>query len=371
MKEYRLDALFPLTSTVIADFIRNTARAGFPVLADQSGNWTVVDPPPSCASEGTGNCIRYGSFSSQPCTEVFTERLLSPLIPPGVDLTDPAALNDNIAQLNQEWRQATLTEDGALSADRINLYQQVLAGGSRLDDAFVQFPTEEASLRQTLEIGSRLHSRLIVRLFYGISGNDAALTVHLNGQSLDATAAIDPNSVGFRREFMFTAVRDGATDFGQADTLTLTGKNVRVYAVSVRSQMPQRNPINGHFYEYMLFDGGTDWEAARAMAERRVFRGRKGQLATFALPDIKALHEVRKIFAPDTVVWLGAKGVPTDDKAFTWLNGQPFLSQPWHRRTTFDPDAREESYLFVYPDGRSGSCTSFRDKGWTAVWVLC
>ena len=354
-KEYRLDALFPLTSTVILDFIRNTATAGFPVFPNQSGGWTVVDPPASCASQGTGNCIRLGSFSTASRTEQFAARLLAPLIPPGVDLSDAATMTENISALSNEWRAATLEDNGDISADRVNLYQQVLSGGSRLDDAFVQFPAQEATLRQMLELGSRSHTRLVVRVFYAMPGNTGTLDVHLNGHNLDVTESVDFNGTGFRRELMFIAKRDGEPDFGVPDTLELSGRDVRLFAVSVRAETPQRNPVNGHYYDYLVFDGGTDWEAAQAIAQRWTYRGRKGHLATFSGADAAAaFHELWRMFRPDTYVWLGAKGTPTDKKAFDWIQNVPFNFHPWHPGTLFDPNIREERYLFAYPNSQFG-----------------
>ncbi len=339
---YRLDLIFP---EPMPDFIRDTAKADFPTSDDQSGSWMFVDSPNSCVEQGTGNCLKLRSSSSASLTEQFAARFAH-LIPPGADLTDEDTLN----ALQEQWEAATLDSDQQLSADRVNLYQQLLSGGSRLDEAYVLFPQQEVTLRQTLEPGSRSHSRLVVRVFYAMPGNNGALEVRLKGQNLDVTESVDPNGVGFRRELMFVAERSGDPDFGLADMLELSGKDVLVFTVSVRAEMPRRNPVNGHYYDYIVFDGGTDWEAAWAIAQRWTFQGRKGSLATFSGADFAAYNELREMFNPDTFVWLGAKGPPTNPKAFDWIDNVPFVYSSWYPGTTFDPDATEDSYLFAYPN---------------------
>lgn len=131
------------------------------------------------------------------------------------------------------------------------------------------------------------------------------------------------------------------------DRLRLIGRDVDISWISIRSEPPMVVAATGQAYELVERPQGIDWEAARALAERRSLDGAPGRLAEFDAADLATAADILRKLGATGPVWLGALG-EADDMA--WLSGGPVDG--------LDPEdsllapAEKRAFLLALPDSR-------------------
>ena len=166
---------------------------------------------------------------------------------------------DTAEALEPDWA-AVMAPGGTPDADRMHYLAQVAAGASRLDDAQLVFGAQLSSIEQALNPASRAHDRLYVRIGVAVTAPGGKLTGHLSGVGLEAQGSLDGGSVGVLQELGFTAERSLQPGAGAPlDLLSLSGQNVAVSWVSVRTEKPFFDETTGTAYEIVAAPAGLDW----------------------------------------------------------------------------------------------------------------
>jgi hypothetical protein len=334
-KEHALDALIPdAQGPYIKAYLTAVAENRLPP-GDGFAGWSA---PHTCTK-----CPRLVSSGNESRFADFAERA-----------GGPYPVHD-IAALEAAWTAST-APGGTPDGDRVHYLGLVAAGASRVDDAFLDFGIEDMVIEQSLVPDSRRSKRLVVRVGLDFKAPDGKLSAVLTGHGLEASQSLSATSSGDLRALSFVAERTAASGPGSPlDSLRLKGKNVRVSWVSVRPVAPLDHPATGRSYEILLMPHGHDWEAARAMAERRTFEGRAGQLATFADADPTVIAEVLKSLNARHPVWIGASGATGDPASLTWLvDGKPFgrVIADHDVETSLENKTEKAAFVLAMPDGR-------------------
>jgi hypothetical protein len=331
-KEHALEQLIPETGPdYVRSFLTATAEARLPP-GDGFAAWS--------APAGCNNCPLVVSGSSESRLTALAGRL-SAEFPPA---TDPSALE-------AAWA-ARAAPGGTLDGAWLHLVGLIAAGGSRLDDAVLRFGAQQATIEQILAPPSRAHPRLFLRAGLRFTGPDGTISVGLSGPGLDAEKVLTAAAGGSdAAELSFEVERAAVAGPGDAlDRLRLNGRDVEVSWVSIRPEAPLVHPATGQAYELLELRQGIDWDAARALAERRSLDGMSGRLAEFDAADPAAAADILRELGATGPVWLGATGEAGSVGDMAWLSGGPVDG--------LDPDgsllapAEKRAFLLALPGSK-------------------
>lgn len=321
--KYKLETLYSgPNAEPIREMIINTADQQLPSGKDFDSSWGTTFP--------CNDCPTLSSNKDESRYPKFISRLKSKL---SLD-------SDNT---EQKWSENTLINEENIDNDAVNMYGILASGASRLDDAQLIFNEAVTKITQKLRYQSTNEEKLIVRVFYQKTAPTGSLTVNLTGPRLSMTKSQNNIPINRLTEFRFEANRSSQRASGEEkfDSITLKGNDIRISSVSVRNELPWAHPSNDVHYEMVHMIKGVDWEAARSMAQERLFNGKKGKLAEFPNNDVK---EVMSQLGVDQPVWLGARGKAGKRNSLRWETSQEIVNLSVETNT--ESKIQEDSYLF-------------------------
>lgn len=217
-------------------------------------------------------------------------------------------------------------------------------------EGYASFPASTtAQLVQELDFTSRAHTRFLVRVDYELGSTtpgSATLALDLNGPGLHQSELWSAADGTGRRVAERIMQRAAATSTGD-DTLTLTGKNVRVYSVSVRPYFPVYSNVTRSDYELVLLDDGVTWSTANQLAQRHVYLGRRGRLARVV--SAAQLSELSGLLGSDVSAWVDGRSPDGSAFSFRAADGAALPPSLFRVGTGFNEPRPRGAYAFAWP----------------------
>ncbi|MFO0899405.1 MAG: C-type lectin domain-containing protein [Pirellulales bacterium] len=135
--------------------------------------------------------------------------------------------------------------------------------------------------------------------------------------ALMASSTRDEQTAEMHRRLQGDAVASAAGGhLAPEPKVTSDARSTKVDVIVDRPLRPLRNPANGHYYE-LLTDLETTWEEAKAIAEKRVFRGMQGHLATITSAQE---NEFLALQWGGKNAWIGASDAEQEGE-WKWMTG--------------------------------------------------
>jgi hypothetical protein len=351
------DAIDLLAEAGLEGFAQEVATTGLP----PGGVWQVSGEDERCRDplDATINraqkCLSIRATAGQPFRATLAQRVIKPITgKPEPDDLSSAAL------VFETWRDhlLDLRQDEPAWDDALKTMSGVLAGAGSTADAYARFPNPEVELFQDLDVASLEENHLVVRVGFRFRSLQGTLTVELEGNGMLLSESFSAATYGKTRNDVLFEV-DGDASLPPSDLvpdrITLRGKRVNVFWVSVKNRKPIANSIDGRIYDVVVLPEGTDWYTAKAHAHELGLGGVRGHLPSFHADD-----DLLGVVAPegdseeagieiDAHLWIGAKGSAHDEDDFKWADKTAFDYAPWSEDTVFGVTPTRERYVALVP----------------------
>ena len=236
--------------------------------------------------------------------------------------------------------------------DRIKYYTAVSSGITTDADAYMQFGIKQGTIEQYVNPSVKNASSLLLRLDVEFLSENGKIVTGIKGPGLDTEISGTAVSTGVSKRTTLEFYIDNNINPDNSTgpvSLSLTGVDVRVYSVSLTDPRSILKAYNGKWYELMTVEQGMDWSQARAVAERTMYKGKRGRLAL--VNDIQLMNYLSEAFSLDTYAWIGAYGVANvnGELNFRTTNGDKVNQTLWHPYTKFKSNAEATHFVFMYP----------------------
>ena len=122
----------------------------------------------------------------------------------------------------------------------------------------------------------------------------------------------------------------------------------------VEFEIPDQNPENGHFYEFVSSDN-TTWYDAHNAAQLSSFNGNAGHLTT--ITDSSENKFVLNLLEKNTIAYIGLSDV-IDNGKYSWVTGEGLSYTNWGGLEPFFPDTND--FVIIYES--TGKWHAFNDR---------
>ena len=225
--------------------------------------------------------------------------------------------------------------------DRVAAFSSAAAHLTTSKDSWVDI-VGSGAVSTTLFPASLVAEKLLVRVEYDLgSSASAKIKVGLKGPGVSTSASWTTTAGTSRQVAELVVSRNGVYAVG-SDEVTVSGIDVRVYAVSVRPALPVQVSTSDSLFELVLLEAGTSPQRAAALASRSFYQGTRGRLARFNASVLDKLQG-------DTNAWVDGRSTTGNAGTFKLADGSFLPGNVWATTTSFTAPRPRGAQAYTMP----------------------